>query len=305
MKVLVIGLGSIASKHIKALAALFPAAEFYALRSSKNAENKENITNIYAYGEIDFKPDFVIVSNPTSEHHDTLKKVAQLDCPVFIEKPSLASLEKSSEITQIFREKNTLTYVGFSLRFLSCLKFVKENLEKTARINEVNVYCGSYLPEWRPEVDFRNNYSAHASLGGGAHLDLIHELDYVCWFFGKPEKSERHLRSKSSLEIDSVDYANYYLEYKRFQVNIVLNYFRRDAKRTCEIVMEEDTWSIDLLKNTVTSYKNGILFSSDEKTDTYLEQMRYFTGCIQDHKQPMNTFEDSLEVLKICLDEYA
>ncbi len=306
MKVLIIGLGSIALKHIHAIKSLYSTAQFYALRSGKTSVNNNDVTNIYSYSEIDFKPDFVIVSNPTSEHYSTLKEVAQLNCPLFIEKPVLDNLKDFEILKDLFKKKKIITYVGFSLRFLPCLNYIKENLKANRRINEVNVYCGSYLPDWRPGIDFRKNYSANAEMGGGAHLDLIHELDYVYWFFGKPLKVKRNLKSNSSLNISAVDYANYYLEYENFAVNIILNYFRRDVKRTCEIVCEDETLTIDLIKNAITSSVRGEVFYSEfDKALNYKLQMQYFINCISNNEQSMNTFEDSGNVLKICLNEYA
>ena len=34
-------------------------------------------------------------------------------------------------------------------------------------INEVNVYCGSYLPDWHPDENYTIGYAAKKNLGGG------------------------------------------------------------------------------------------------------------------------------------------
>src|SRR5690606_19349874 len=132
------------------------------------------------------------------------------------------------------------------------------------RVNEVNVYCGSYLPDWRPGVDFRKVYSANKELGGGVHIDLIHELDYVFWLWKEPRKTRAFFSNTSSLDISAFDYANYLWTYDGFSVSIVLNYYRRDPKRTLEIVTEQATYQVDLLNNTIE--KNGeIVFSSQQR----------------------------------------
>ena len=47
MRILIIGLGSIAKKHIKALRSLSGDFKIFALRSSVNAEKYEDIINIF------------------------------------------------------------------------------------------------------------------------------------------------------------------------------------------------------------------------------------------------------------------
>jgi hypothetical protein len=56
-------------------------------------------------------------------------------------------------------ENNIITYIGCNLRFLDSLKFIKEYLKENPdkKINEVNVYCGSFLPYWRDKIGFQKN----------------------------------------------------------------------------------------------------------------------------------------------------
>lgn len=294
MTVGVIGFGSIARKHIDALREIHPQTEFYALRHQVDAPAKEGIANVFSIGELlEKNPDFILVSNPTAAHFQTLTALAGNDIPLFIEKPLFDRLHPLPDVSQ-------LTYVACNLRFLGCLNFVKENLSGR-RINEVNMYCGSYLPEWRPVTDWRSIYSANKSMGGGVHIDLIHEIDYAYWLFGAPDSVRKTFRHVSSLEIDAYDYANYCLEYGNFTASVILNYYRRDYKRILEIVFDDCTWEADLAKNMVVC--NGkILYESPETfADTYKKQMRHFLEAIRSGKT-FNSVNEAYDVLKICLE---
>jgi predicted dehydrogenase len=304
MNILLIGLGSIAKKHITALRALKINFKIYALRSNKNAETEEGIENIFNLDDVNVVFDFAIISNPTHLHFEYIEKLAQKGIDLFIEKPAIHSLENASELIQLTEGKKTVTYVACNLRFHPCITFIKDKLAtETLRINEVNVYCGSYLPDWRPQKDFRSIYSANASMGGGVHLDLFHELDYTIWLFGLPNESKSFLKSTSSLNIDSVDYANYVLEYNTFTTNIILNYYRRKPKREIEIVLENDTWTVDLINNEIKNDNGDFLFqvSAFNVQDTYKDQLRYFINCLNNNESPMNSLSESIETLKVCL----
>jgi len=301
MNVLVVGLGSIATKHINALRQIEVGAHIYALRSNPQAEKKEGVTNLFSYNEVHaIKFDFAIISNPTSEHKRTIDELLTLKCPLFIEKPVNDTIEIEVTMATIQR-LGILTYIACNLRFLDSLRYIKDVVSNNnKKINEVNVYCGSYLPEWRPEVDFRTSYSAQKALGGGVQLDLIHELDYVCWIFGMPKKVSNTLRNVSSLQIDAVDYAHYCMEYDDFCVTITLNYYRRDYKRTMEIVFDDSTWLLDLLQNKIVSGETEIFRSSQKLIDTYLEQMYYFCHLVQTGtKASINSINEAVEILKI------
>lgn len=305
MKILLVGLGSIGKKHVNSIHMLDPDAEIFALRSEKDSQIYPGVINIFNLSEIRSNDiDFAIIANPTSEHKKVLSQLVDFGFPLFIEKPLYSTLD-IEEYVNIVRTKGILSYVACNLRFLDCLKFVKTrvNSKEGIKLNEVNVYCGSYLPEWRPETDFRKTYSTIPELGGGVHLDLIHEIDYVYWIFGSPIKATRNFRSQSNLSIPSYDYANYLLDYDGFCASIILNYYRRENKRSLELVFEDETWNIDLLKNQVNCNDN-IIFNSEQRiTDTYYDQMKYFIKCINTNIDSFNTVSDAFNVLKICLEK--
>jgi predicted dehydrogenase len=303
MRVLFVGLGSIAHKHIQAINGISAGAEIFALRSSKKSLSPEGVTSIHALEELKSKPDFVIVSNPTSLHADAIMQAARLEVPMLIEKPLFHSLDKAQEVMDVLNRKKITTYVACNLRFHPAIAFLREYLQNSnKRVNEVNIYCGSYLPDWRPGRDFRTIYSANAEQGGGVHLDLIHEIDYCCWLFGIPPQTKTIRRNASSLGITATDYAHYNLLYDGFVATITLNYYRRDATRTIEILFDDTTWTLDLNRCTITDALGAKVFSADFKmSDTYIDQMKYFMRYVKERGTPMNSANEALEILKICL----
>ncbi len=307
MKVVIIGLGSIAKKHIQALNALnIEDLEVFAVRSGDQPSIIKGISNINSISEIDFNPSFFIISNPTNKHYETIESVLKFRVPLFIEKPLFHSLTNVDELYLKINASQINTYVACNLRFHSCIKHMKSLKENgiLGQIEEVNSYCGSYLPDWRPDTDFREIYSANKAQGGGVHLDLIHELDYLYWILGAPLKTNSYLRSQSSLNINSFDYAHYVLQYSNFIATVTLNYFRKTPKRELEVICENGVYKINLLTGTIW-LNNKIEFQSEEKDifDSYKTQMNYFITNIYNTKgnNTMNDIHEALEVMKICL----
>jgi predicted dehydrogenase len=304
MNILIIGLGSIARKHITALRTINNDFKIYALRSNITNNDEAGIENIFNLNDINVVFDFAIISNPTNLHFEYIQKLSKKGINLFIEKPAIHSLDNYDELIKLIHQEKIKTYVACNLRFHPCITYLRNKINKeTLKINEVNVYCGSYLPDWRPGKDFRSTYSSNASMGGGVHLDLIHELDYTTWLFGLPNESKSFLKSVSSLNIDSVDYANYVLGYDNFTVNIILNYYRRKPKREIEIVLEKETLTVDLINNCIKNDYDDFLFQDNtfNVKETYINQLKYFINCLKNNETPMNSLPESIEILKICL----
>ncbi|WP_295127399.1 Gfo/Idh/MocA family oxidoreductase [uncultured Chitinophaga sp.] len=305
MKVLFIGLGSIATRHLNALRQLVPGVQLYALRSGIGQSfGWEGINELFNADDIPADIDFGIISNPTFRHAEAVEILLARSIPIFLEKPLAHQLDGLEQLVSRVEKSGLISYVACNLRFLPSLVFLRNHLlQANVIVNEVNVYCGSYLPNWRPGKDFRDMYSTRPEMGGGVHLDLFHELDYTCWLFGMPQEVDVLLRNNSTLRIAVPDYANYRLLYKGFTAQVTLNYFRRDSKRELEVVTADGTFTLDLSNNHVTNETGEILFHEDGAgiAQTYLFQMEYFLKVLRGEEKSFNTLRDSLSILKICL----
>ncbi|MCD6068712.1 MAG: oxidoreductase [Bacteroidetes bacterium] len=304
MKFGFVGYGSIAKKHIKAINSLFPDASCLIVRRAEDGKgmDAENANCTISTNMMDLlEVDFIFITNPTFLHVETIEMVLKFQKPLFIEKPLASSLDLVPEMIRALDRLRIPNYVACNMRFHICMNFLKKELLPGLRINEVNVYCGSYLPDWRPGTDFRKSYSSNENMGGGVHLDLIHELDYCYYLFGAPKQHFNVLTKKSALEINAIDYAHYHWQYKDFSAQITLNYFRRDYKRTLEIVAEDATYLVDF-KNGKVERNGEVIFSDDPDVNVmYQRQISYFVNCVKEKKKCFNDVQEAYNVLKLCL----
>ena len=151
MKVLVVGLGSIAKKHIKAINDLQVGAEIFALRSNLDADNYQDVKNVFSWSDCPNDIDFVIISNPSSMHYQAICEGIKLNCPLLIEKPPVVDLNHALTLEKELLQNKIKTYIAFNLRFHPILEWIKININ-TSEVLEANAYCGSYLPEWRKGI---------------------------------------------------------------------------------------------------------------------------------------------------------
>jgi predicted dehydrogenase len=305
MKFAFIGYGSIARKHVEAISFLYPNSTVILIRRANNEKPDipAGITCLISTEIAEAQQaDYIFVTNPTSLHASTISQVMRYNKPLFIEKPLADNPEEIQLLIDPLNRSGITNYVACNMRFHPCIGFLRDDLLPGLRINEANSYCGSFLPDWRPEVDFRTNYSAIPELGGGVHLDLIHELDYSCYLFGKPEKSISSRTNRSSLNLRSTDFAHYCWTYPKFSLQITLNYYRRDYSRTLELVAEDATYLTDFKKGTVHRGSEKIFSSDPDFRIMYRKQLKYFVDNAGQGKKCFNDINEAYQVLKLCLE---
>jgi len=292
LSAIIIGYGSIGKRHAEILQSINEVSDIYVLTSQiglpyKSISKLEDI--------IEVNPDYLVIASPTSHHYKQLKFIENNfnGKKILVEKPLFDSL-KNLEIV------HNDVYVGYNLRFHPIVKKIK-NLIKGRQLWNINVFCGSYLPDWRPERDYRKTSSARKHLGGGVLLDLSHEFDYVQWLVGKINLEYAINKKVSNLEISSDDLL--LLTGKTEMgtyVNISLNYFTRKPIR--RIVLDGDGISLqgDLIANDLSVFlddkTSDFSWSNLKRNDTYQSQHK---SILQANSIKACTFSEGLEVIHL------
>ncbi|KUO75982.1 MAG: hypothetical protein APF77_24475 [Clostridia bacterium BRH_c25] len=306
MKICFIGLGSIGKRHlmnsINLLTEYNLEMEIHALRNTNKLLSKDIVEHIdkqlYTYDELDNDYDIVFIANPTYLHYETIKVVSDKTKNMFIEKPVFDSVRH--DLGKIKLSSDGIYYVASPLRYKKVIQYLKNNLNKE-EIFSIRAICSSYLPDWRPNIDYRKVYSAKKDEGGGVSIDLIHEWDYLTYLFGFPQKVY-NLRGKfSQLEIDSEDLSIYIGSYRDKLLELHLDYFGRVPKREIEIFTKQGTIVGDLIMNRVnfSSNRKDIRFDDNDPNIMYLEEMRNFFDMILHGKKNKNDITNAYEVLKL------
>ena len=303
MKVLFVGLGSIASRHIKNLKVLYrDKVSISIFRSGKGSEMSADVKSMVDKictdrSELDRKYDCVFVTNPTAVHYDTLVEMQSVSDAFFVEKPVFVT---GDEDISLLNDNGRFFYVACPLRYTKVIQYLKQNIDFT-KVYAVRSICSSYLPEWRPGMDYRNTYSAHKSMGGGVSIDLIHEWDYLTYLLGFPNFLQCLISKKSHLEIDSDDIAIYLAEYKDKTAELHLDYFGRKSMRQVELFMEDDTIQADLYSAKVCWMRSGkSIHFCEERDDYHKQELVHFFDIINGKVQNDNGLETACKVLRLA-----
>ena len=208
-KVLITGSGSAATRHAKLASSIYPDAEIAVWRRSPSkADDPDRFFEVFNQAQaLDFGPDIAIVASPATFHLDQAKILVEKGVPVLIEKPLSVSSDGVVELFDAALAACVFVQVGYNLRFSEGLGHLKDlvDSEQLGELERVEISVDQYLPDWRPGVDYKATASAQKSMGGGALLELSHEIDYAIRLFGSFSITHAALEKVSELDIDVED----------------------------------------------------------------------------------------------------
>lgn len=328
MKVLMIGLGSIGQRHLRYLKRKFgDELEILAYRKLRRQEvftdkleveknaNLEERYNIKVFDNMNDalkeNPEVAFICNPTSLHITYAIECAKAGCHLFIEKPLSNSMEGIEKLKKICEKNGLIVQVGFQFRFNPLLKMLKEKIEKNAvgDVLSVHVDIGEHLPDWHKYEDYRQTYAAKNELGGGVVLTQIHDIDYIYWLFGMPEKVYAAGGKLSDLEIDVEDTVDILLQMrfkdKKLPVSIHMDYVQRPSIRTCKVIGINGNIIMDLVKTSIVVCKTDgseERHSLDfERNQMFIDEIDHFFDCINKKSKPLVNLDEGMKSLKIAL----
>jgi predicted dehydrogenase len=314
MRFLVVGCGSIGRRHIRNLREL-GYTDILAYRSKRSrSDPEENKLDTLSFFELDGalaqRPDAVLITNPTALHIPVALNVARTGCHLFIEKPVSHSMEGVNDLLQLVAAKQLVAMVGYNMRFQPGLTLVYKLLKSgvIGRPVSVRAQVGSYLPDWRPDTDYRQSYSANEDMGGGVILDLSHELDYLMWLFGPVHRVTCVAGTLGDLDISVEDTAEIVLEHSNDVLSSLhVDYLDRSPVRGCRIVGTLGTLVWDYFSDKVSHFSSSTDKWQDhelepiERNDMYLAELRHFIACVEGRTKPLPSLEEGVRVLRVAL----
>ena len=310
---LVVGSGSIARRHIANLKTLFCDAEVACVSASGRAlsAGETGAHRIFDRLEsaLDWNPFFAVVASPAPWHVSQAETLLGAGIPVLIEKPLSSSLEQFSKGGEVLLAQRSKVQIGYNLRHLSSAIRFKTLLDGglPGHIHAVMVDVGQYLPDWRPGTDYRRNVSARRQLGGGALLELSHELDYLVWLFGRFETAYCVAATSGALDLDVEDRVDAILSRRHGPTaNLHMDFLQRAACRTCKVVGERGNLVWDLARNRIdmqtSSSESECLFDDPafDRNQTYLAELSQFARVAAGESEPLVDIEAALYTLRLA-----
>lgn len=281
--------------------------QIYAYRTKKK-NHIQDVKNIYHINDaFNINADIAFIANPTYLHVETVILCLKAGIKnIFIEKPLSNTLKDLDYILKESKKKKAIIHIGYHMRYNPVMKRLKEIVdEKKNQIFYSETKCSSFLPDWRPEIDYRTIYSSKKDEGGGVILDISHEFDYNEWLLGKIHSIEGIYGKISNLEVDCEDFCDVIL---KFETNLIarihLDFFSYNTERLIRILTPDEEIITDLLKNEIKIINNqGVKKESFnfEKDHVYEQQLKYFIEGVENQSHEISNLKDTIELLEKLL----
>ena len=312
-RIVVCSLGSIGRRHLYCLRRYWPSIATAVLRSGRgHVRNEDSLVEpqfTSISDAIAWKPDAAIIASPATVHLSQALAFARSNIPVLIEKPVGTGSELNSDWQELdaYASSGLPILVGYVLRYDQAFSWIQSQLANgwLGQLVEVDAQCGSWLPGWRVNTDYRNSVSARSELGGGVLLELSHELDLLLALLGPIRLQSSLLRRTGLLDIDVEDHAILAgIAHEGVPVTMRLNFCSQPSKRLICFRGSAGELNWDLVAGTVAlksasdseSAVQALGLSADER---YRRQLEHFLDCCAGRAQPLCSLADGLAALDL------
>ena len=315
-RVLIVGYGSIGRRHLRLARQLLPASDIRVLR-----HQPDDFVPEYANGclhdlasALAFAPQLAVIANPAPFHLPVALPLAEQGVHLLIEKPLSDSAADISRLIEVCQHRQCVLMTGYNLRFLPSLTRFRDLVrsgEPAGKITSVRCEIGQYLPSWRPGVDYRKGVSARKALGGGALLELSHEIDYLCWIFGRVDWVRAALLRQGDLEIDVEDSAHLLLGFEpaadghQLVAALNMDFIRHDTTRSCVAIGSEGSLRWNALTGCVDFFARGaanwqtIYSHAPQRDESYITEWHHLLRLVEHREKPLVSGEDGLMVMEV------
>ena len=308
-KVLVCSLGSIGQKYVNLIRKNWPEIKIGVLRSGKTSKVINGVDEYFFDDSdaLDWNPQSVIIGSPAIDHIRQAIFFTSHKIPVLIEKP-LGNGQESRESLEAIAclSESTPAFVGYILRQNPGVAIVKKMLSthQIGKVISARFYCGSWLPDWRTNQDYRTTVSSRAELGGGALLELSHEIDLAYLLFDTMKIHFSELSKVSTLDINVEDQVIIVgRDMNKSLITIELDFCTQVSERSVCIRGSSGCIHWDLLNGFVNLKKEGCqtktVFCKINIEDMFKKQLEKFWGIKHDSGEiNLCTVKEGIKILR-------
>lgn len=300
MKILIVGSGSIAKRHLNNLK-LLGINDIIVLKRKfdydfQKAFDVKVVTDYLS--DLLENLDCIFICTPTSMHLEAIEFANKNNLHVFIEKPLVHDVESYIISKSIWTNPNKVFFIGYMLRYHKVIKKIHEivNLQTLGKVYSARFEFGSYLPNWHPGENYKESYACIKELGGGVVRTISHELDLVQYFFGNPYEIKTINLNTGFLNVEVEEISESILLYKDKIVTIHLDLLQKKYHRTISILFDKgrldwDWESNDIAITTLEDGTNVIKYNDKfDLNDLYIDEVKDFFYLINN-----NIFKHSLD----------
>jgi len=313
LKVGILGTGTMAKTHASAYRAIDGvqvAAFADSLPGTLDIVAKEYNAKAYTnYDELinDSSLDIIDVCLPTPLHKENTIKALATGKHVFCEKPVARTLADAMEVKKAVDAAKGKFMVGHVVRFFPEFMVMKQMIDE-GKLGTVGIARTSRIAAQPHGV---KDWYENMEMSGGVILDLIiHDFDYLNWFFGKPKRVYAQGLFKKTQE--EMDYALVVIRYESGVIAHVEGSWAEPSGFNVKAEICGSKGIIDVepykeapltinLRNPEVKQAGVIVPEAPVEESQYTTEIRHFIDCIIHDKTPRVTVDDAIYALKIGL----
>jgi predicted dehydrogenase len=304
MRILIIGCGSIGTRHIRNLIAmghknlLVYDADAGVKRA---AAARFGIASCESVARALDETDIALICTPADSHVRLALLALRKKNAAFIEKPLSTSMKGVEELR---KSAGSRVAVGFNVRFHPMVLAIKNLIASMGKIYSAHMEYAYFLPAAR--AGYVAGYAGRTEKGGGVILDHLHEIDYGISLFGRVRSVFGAAQKISDLDIQTEDTADVVLRFESgFVCSLHLDYLQRAYSRSVKIIAEngviEGNFATGRLKVAKYAGKTRTARFPKGFDETYKRELRHFIQCLRKRTKPAIGVEEAVHSLKVAL----
>ena len=242
--------------------------------------------------------DIVLIATPTTTHLDFIRAAAAAGKAIFCEKPFCRTVAECKEAIAIAKQAKVKLFVGHVVRYFHEFEAMRAQIAagKIGTPGFAKLYRGGIFPGGG------KSWFANYALSGGVTLDcMIHDLDWLRYTFGEPQRI--YCQALMRTEPEPMDYSQVTMRMKSGLIASVIGTWAHPAgfQVKAEVcgsggMLQYDSKDAPMaaLKRETAAGPSMIVPTSPVSHSPYELEWRDFVGWLEGKSEPRVTPQDAL-----------